>query len=172
MSWTGVSQLVAIDPGCLVSAVVFWDGERIEDAWIQENGIVLSTLRRLAESDPGIRTYIEDMSFQGKMAGKEVLDTAKWIGRFQEASRGELIPWRKVRAHHTGLSTAKDTQVVAVLKEKYGLPYTTEVYTPFGKKGQPLTPKKRQIPGVTAPLKADLWQAFALATFITEGGRT
>lgn len=161
-----MNRILAIDPGCDLSAWVVWDGERIHDCAKQPNREVLPFVKEFL----GL-VYVEGMSFMGSQAGASLLDTAFWAGRFYQAAKeADEIKRTSVKLFWTGSRTSNDSQVRAALIDRFGKPWTTELYIPTGKKGQPLKPKTRKVPGLTAPLANDTWQAFALATYVTEGG--
>lgn len=171
-------KLLAIDPGPAESAMVIWDGKRIWSAEIVENDILLKAIwgeEPLTIYDSGIGICrIEMISSYGMPVGADVFDTVVWIGRFYEAwqkkiGNGIALVYRHaVKNHHCNSHKAKDSNIRQVLIDKYGPPFTTEEYCPIGKKGQPLKPRKRRLPGLTSVLKEDTWQAFALATYYTE----
>lgn len=157
-------RLLAIDPGCDLSAWVVWDGERIHDCAKEENENVLALARGFVGP-----VYVEGMSYMRAEAGASMLGTAFWAGRFYQASADpQEVKRTEVKLHHTGRRTANDSDVRAALIDRFGRPYTTEVYTPTGKRGQPLKPRSRRAPGLTAPLSNDTWQAFALAVYATD----
>ena len=163
-------MILAIDPGSEVSALIHWDGEKIVSAEIVGNLAALTVCR-----SGRCPVYIEGMGFQNKMAGMEVIETAVWIGRFHQAAlcgerNSQIVKRREIVKFHTGIGTNGDAQVRAALIDKYGPPYTTEMHAPMGKRGKPLKERKRRVPGLTFPLTGHLWQAFALATMVTEGG--
>lgn len=145
----------AIDPGTTDSAYVLWDGAKILRAEIIPNTIALTELCR--KEWPGMTLAIEMVASYGMPVGREVFETVLWIGRFVEAwdSRktlpaARLIYRREIKMHHCGNMHAKDANVAQALRDKYG------------EKGT------KANPGVTYQLKSHLWQAFALATYVTE----
>lgn len=147
--------LIAIDPGTTESAVVAWDGNFIHEANISRNEDVAELLKlTLAEA-----IFIEGIASYGMAVGKEVFETCMWIGDFRRVwiGRGKgpasLIYRRDVKLHHCGSARAKDGNVIQALKDKYG------------EKGT------KAKPGTTYKLKSHLWQAFAIATMVTEQRR-
>lgn len=148
-------NLVAIDPGTIESAVVVWDGKSITHADILPNPQLLQNYCRSAGysfSD----LAIEMVASMGMPVGREVFETVLWIGRFVEAwnirrvNEARLIYRHEIKMHHCGNMHAKDANVAQALRDKYG------------EKGT------KKAPGVTYALKSHLWQAFALATYVTE----
>ena len=80
-----------------------------------------------------------------------IFDTVYWTGRFREAwgDKGffDRIPRMTVKMHLCHNSRAKDSNIRQALIDRFGAPGT----------------KKEQ--GLTYGLKADMWQAFALAVY-------
>jgi hypothetical protein len=145
--------VLAIDPGTDESACVLWDGGRLIAAFMCRNQDMRDKLLQ-AHYD---KCAIEMVACYGMAVGKSVFETCLWIGRFIEMSmdvgpdeQPELIYRRDVKLHHCQSARAKDANVRQALIDKYGEP---------GKKGNP---------GLTYGLKSHLWQAFAIATYITE----
>lgn len=153
-------SLVAIDPGTVESAVVVWDGKTILHAEILPNSKVLIEFCRNRGGPFNDHLAIEMVACYGMPVGKEVFETVLWIGKFVEAwdSRvaqnftfpAQLIYRRDIKHHHCGNMHAKDANVAQALRDKYG------------DKGT------KRSPGVTYGLKSHLWQAFALATYVSE----
>lgn len=138
-----MSNLLAIDPGPSRSAVVHWDGQRILFAEILDNHAALNLLTFSAT--PAV--YCERVESYGMAVGREVFETCFWTGRFWDRCKGSfhLVPRREVKLHLCGQTRAKDSNIIQALKDR------------FGDKGT------KKAPGLTYGLKADLWQAFALA---------
>ena len=168
---TVTEPVMAIDPGPTRSAFVLWNGEGIIRAGIEPNNDV-----RVWRLPFDGLLLIEWVSHRGwKAEHAEVYDMVRWIGRFQETQlaarqRGgcELVPRHEIKRWHCAGKAPKDSDVRAALIDKYGPPFYTQIVTPTGKKGQPLKARAKRFPGVTGPLSADMWQAFALATYWTE----
>jgi hypothetical protein len=145
-----VSFIRAIDPGTTQSAIVEWNGQLILRATIMPNQEVVKMLDWI---ETGGALVIEMVASYGMPVGKEVFETVRWIGRFEQAfapNPTRLIYRRDVKLHHCGSARAKDSNIRQALIDKYGPPGT------------------KKNPGVTYGLKADLWSAFALATFALE----
>jgi hypothetical protein len=148
--------IFAIDPGCMESAVVVWDGEKILDHYKMENHIVLKRLKYLAATTP---VYIEMIASYGMPVGAEVFDTCVWIGRFIQAlkeNRPEgmmtsspigTVFRKDIKMFLCGSSRAKDSNIRTALIDLYGKPGT------------------KKAPGVTYGLKNDTWAAFAVAVY-------
>lgn len=157
-----MSPIFAIDPGTFDSAFVVWDGTTIRDCDIIPNGKLLEFFPNAMNHHDCRSCAIEMVASYGMAVGKEVFETCVWIGRFaqcwdemltgagQTYSGARLIYRRDIKMHHCGNMHAKDANVAQALRDKYG------------EKGT------KKNPGVTYALKSHLWQAFALATYVTE----
>jgi len=141
-------SILAIDPGNEMSAFVIWDGEKILTHGKVENRQMVVTCNwskvKFVE--------IEMIASYGMAVGKEVFDTAFWVGRFfQSAESNEYMPTvglmyrREVKLNLCGTMKAKDSNIRQALIDRFGKPGT------------------KAAPGLTYGLKADTWQAFAIA---------
>jgi len=142
--------IVAIDPGNTVSAYLEWDGTCIHQHAIANNSEVIDYLRNA----PAHHLFIEKLACMGQVIGREVLDTAMWSGRFAQAWEDRGWDWAShsilrtdIKKHH---KAKNDKEIRAVMIQKYGDPGT------------------KKNPGLTYGCKSHLWQAFALATWVTE----
>jgi hypothetical protein len=150
-------KILAIDPGNEQSAYVVWDGERLRGFDLIPNELLRVRVQDHLRSQTDL-CVLEMIGHYGKgmPAGKTVFDTCVWIGRFGERygwDRTEVVLRATVKAHLCGSSKAKDGNVIRALKDRFGEP---------GKKKQP---------GLTYGLKADIWQAFAVAVTWMDGYR-
>ena len=144
-----MNTLIAIDPGTVQSAIVRWNGKEILGSCIVPNLTALAVLDGSTDDE----CSIEMVSSYGMPVGKEVFETVFWIGRFFEAWRVKRLHQpephrllrREVKMHICHDSRAKDGNVRQALIDRFGAPGT------------------KNAPGLTYGLKADLWQAFALA---------
>lgn len=146
--------VLAIDPGTNDSAYVVWTDGAIFAAGIEPNETLLRMLqfKEIGELDDTDVIAIEMVACYGMPVGKEVFQTCVWIGRFYEHCHPvpRLVFRSEVKLHHCHSARAKDANVSQALRDKYGAK---------GTKGNP---------GVTYGLRSHLWQAFAIATFISE----
>lgn len=78
-------KVFAIDPGNTKSAMCIIDAVTLKpiDACIKENEDLRSYIRRLSFRE-GDAAAIEMLQSYGNLIGKDVLETAVWIGRFYE----------------------------------------------------------------------------------------
>ena len=146
--------VLAIDPGPVESAYVLWrpSGELRADKL--SNAEVLARIEQYA---PLVDVAaIEMIASYGMAVGAEVFETCVWIGRFyacaeqHKAKDIRLIRRLAVKLHHCQTAKAKDSNIRQALIDKYGAPGT------------------KKNPGTTYGLAGDTWQAFALATCLTE----
>lgn len=146
--------VLALDPGSFQSAYVVWSDGAILAAGIEPNETLLRMLqfKEIADLDDVDVVAIEMVACYGMPVGKEVFDTCVWVGRFYEHCKPvpRLVFRAQVKLHHCGTVRAKDANVSQALRDKYGAKGT------------------KKNPGITYGLRSHLWQAFAIATFISE----
>lgn len=141
-------KILAIDPGSTQSAYLVWNGKKVEDAGKILNTELRDYLIRAAYKDLH-HLVIEKVTIYQR-ADNNIHDTILWTGRFIEAWTVDysLVTRSDVKSHLCpGLKGANDSTVIAALKDRFGRPSTK-------KNGPNLVYDK---------LKADEWQAFALA---------
>src|SRR5438309_8443003 len=72
----------------------------------------------------GEQLVIEWIESYGMPVGKEIFDTVRWVGRFQQAWRDpegvRFIPRRAVKLHLCNSPRAKDSNVRQALLDKFG----------------------------------------------------
>ncbi len=148
-------KIFAIDPGTLQSAYILWNGKNVLEKGIVNNALLLETIIPSLEMNLSI---IEMVASYGMPVGKEIFETVRWIGRFEEriltvgySKKVELVYRREVKLHHCHSAKAKDANIRQALVDKYGKPGT------------------KKNPGVTYGITKDMWSAFALATYKMEG---
>lgn len=149
--------ILGIDPGCVYSAFCFVD----EQYTPVQFGKILNTNFKdqvrtnvFNSSCAGIENIIP---FGGKV-GKEITDTCRWIGRFQEWLTGycfeekyvELVARKTIVTHLTGKSQGGDKQVRAALIDRFGNVGT------------------KKAPCFFYGFSNDVWSAFAVATYILD----
>lgn len=141
-----MKYLLAIDPGNIESAYVVWNGNIITDKAKISNWELLPLISGFG----GTHVVCERIASYGMPVGREVFETCFWSGRFwdQAVMNGlqySFVERRHVKLHLCGQARAKDSNIIQALKDR------------FGDKGT------KANPGLTYGLKADIWQAFALA---------
>lgn len=148
-------MILAIDPGDQLSAFVVYDGKRPVD-----HGKVPNVEMR---SRVGLGNYhvlvVEMIASYGMPVGAEVFETCVQIGRLQEIAESSGLPWhlvyrREVKLHMCGQARAKDSNVRQALIDKYG--------------GKAKAIGRKSSPGPLYGLKADEWQALAVAVTYSE----
>lgn len=128
--------IFAIDPGTYLSAYVILSGAQILQAayvnneYLQE---IFTDLYAAHDSGEDVRLYCEDITPRfGSPIGQETIDTAKWIGRFQEQcryygleliliSREEVIQQLKCKkTSPLHKRSGMDAQIRAKMEERWG----------------------------------------------------
>jgi len=151
MKLTPQPTLLAIDPGTSKSGWVSISAGQIVDAGVSDNAAILLKIQTMAPACIAIE-WIQSMGMQ---VGQEVFETCLWVGRFiQIAPKFTQIirvPRTQVKLHHCGSARAKDPNVSAALREKYG------------EKGT------KKEPGYFYLVSSHAWQAFAVGAYVMEG---
>lgn len=145
-------MILAIDPGTEKSAFVWYSAGRISDFGIVDNHQMIGILEQ--DSSPSIQVVIEMVASYGMAVGKEVFETVRWIGRFQQASiypdDVKFVYRKDVKIHLCGSMKAKDANIRQALLDKVG---------PQGTKKDP---------GPTYGISKDVWSALAVAVTYAE----
>jgi len=151
--------VLAIDPGNKVSAFVVWNSKtkKIYDKGIVENLQMLAIIESFQYHIEEL--LIEMIASYGMPVGAEVFETCIWISRYYQKSfdcygTPKLVYRKDIKMHHCLSNTAKDSNIIQALKDKYG------------DKGT------KKNPGIFYEFKDDIWQAFALASYWTEKNHT
>lgn len=162
--------VLAIDPGSEQSAWVLWDGERVQSHGREDNWTVRSRLTHGDWLFNPVRTArpdwiaLEWIASYGMPVGAEVFDTARWVGHFESIAlnneiRCSLEFRRSVKLHLCGQARAKDANIRQALIDRFG--------------GKEKAIGRKANPGPLFGLKADEWQALALAvTWMDLHGKT
>ena len=150
-------KVIAIDPGNKKSAMVIMDGETLKPLYMEmmENEELQRYIKCLhfEEQDRGA---IEMLQSYGNLIGRDVLETAVWIGRFYETLRRKLfIPPEYVfrmeeKMHICHSSKAGDSEIRRALIDRF---CQHDFRTGRGTKANP---------DFFAGIKADLWAAYAV----------
>lgn len=147
----GYMNILAIDPGPTKSAWVVYERGIPSDFGIHPNDDVAEDIkcpRFLRDID---LVVIEDISSYGLPVGRDIFVTCKWIGVFEYLAGydGRLIYRKDVKLHVCGSMRANDATIRQAIIDRYG-----------GKE-KAIGSKKRR--GPLYGIKADIWQALALA---------
>lgn len=138
--------ILAIDPGNVQSSYCWYDIKL-------DRPVAFSTIQNayslIAPCDSDL-VVIEKVACYGMAVGESVFETCVWTGRLIERFTQIRIPVKRlprmdVKMHLCKQARARDGNVIQALKDR------------FGEKG---TKKK---PGILYGIKADEWQALALA---------
>lgn len=152
-------RILAIDPGCDKSAYVIWD---TDNQVILHKGKVANDELLHVLTSPSLydTVVIEMIASYGMAVGKEVFETCIWIGKYTQVAQYEGAEVRRVlrqpiKLHHCNSNKANDSNVRAALIDKYGSPGTKKSPNPVYNDH-------------TVKMAADIWAAFALATYCSE----
>jgi hypothetical protein len=112
-------MILAIDPGTTESGWCYFDG-RVLDAGIWPNAQMLGFV---ATREGQAVLAIEMVASYGMAVGKEVFETVRWIGRFQQAWREpesvKLVYRQDVKLHLCKSVRAKDANIRQALIDRF-----------------------------------------------------
>ena len=149
----GMSIVLSIDPGTSLSAFVVLetDDYSIIDKCKVDNDVLIGMVRT------GYFDMLAIEGFQsfGMPVGKEVFDTAYYIGRLMQiaedlGSKVRMVYRSEVKMHHCHTMKAKDTNIRQALIDRFGAQGT------------------KKNPGKTYGISKDMWSALAIATFTAD----
>ena len=148
-------RILAIDPGPEKSAYVFWDPdlEAVVDKGMADNALLADSLESVQS-----QVAIEMLACFGMPVGKEVFQTALWIGQFiracskagSEFCSPRLIYRMDIKMHLCHSPRAKDSNIRQALLDR------------FGQQGT----KKNQ--GKLYGISKDIWSALAVAVYYAD----
>ncbi len=139
-------RVIAIDPGPKESALVAWDGERVNITRFSPNEGILSFLQEWDNRSRNLA--IEMIACYGMAVGAETFDTCVWIGRYLQSNlpaQTTLITRGEVKMHLCHTMKAKDANIRQALIDRFGAPGT------------------KKNPGPLYGVKKHLWAALAVA---------
>ncbi len=146
-------KILAVDPGPEKSAFIFWNPveEKILAGAIDANESILGQLGLFAQ---GV-LVIEMVACYGMPAGRELFETALWVGRFIQAAERLGMKWAKVYRKDVKLffcqsMRAKDSNIRQALIDRFGPPGT------------------KKAPGRLYGVRSHEWPALAVAVFFAE----
>lgn len=155
-------RILAIDPGERESAIVAigHDGE-IEMAWKETNKYCLDYVKDESHYGSMCTLAIEFAHARGMPASNNLFRTTLWAGRFLQAwltnygyIKPLLINRHDVKLHHCGQARAKDSNIRAAIIDRYG--------------GKEAAIGKKKTPGPLYGVRADEWQALAIALMVRD----
>lgn len=139
-------RIFAIDPGTTQSGWVLYDDGQVVDCGVNDNNDLLRWVQHGQRAD---LLAIEMIASYGMPVGREVFDTVRWIGRFQQAwsdpEAVRLVFRQQVNLELCKNPRAKDANVRQALLDRIG----------------PAGTKKK--PGPTYGVKSHAWAALGVA---------
>lgn len=157
-------RVIGLDPGNVYSAYCLIDGETLRPLEFGklENEVLRRYLREENSFDEQDRGAIEMVASYGMAVGREVFDTCRWIGRYEEILVRKLyvpptlIFRREEKLHICGDSRAKDANIRRALIDRFA---THDLKNGKGTKKEP---------DWFYGFSADVWAAYAVAITFTE----
>jgi hypothetical protein len=151
--------ILAVDPGSTQSGWVLLVAGQPVAHGLDHNHLVLDSLLTGAFPDDAVLA-VEMVASYGMPVGAEVFETCVWIGRFVQAwtQRPFRYVYRKdVKLHLTGQPRAKDANIRQALIDRWG--------------GKEAAVGCKAKPGPLYGIRADTWQALAVAVTAREVGK-
>ncbi len=118
------NKVIAIDPGPLVSGWVLYDmvEETVDQHGIEENNELIEIIEPHTNKWPMAQHLaIERFEARGMPLGESSIETIIWTGRFAQAWLAQVcwVRRREVKLHLCGTMRAKDSNVNAVLGDRF-----------------------------------------------------
>lgn len=118
-------MILAIDPGTTQSGWCYLESDRrVNSSGVSPNSQILNAISLAGILATADILAIEMVASYGMPVGREVFETVRWIGRFQQAWRDpeavRLVYRRDVKLHLCGSMKAKDANVWQSLLDKLG----------------------------------------------------
>lgn len=148
-------MIIGIDPGPVKSAYVLWNGEKVMEFGIVENGhLLLDILSRFPRFHGPPIIAIEKITSYGMSVGASVFETVFWTGRFCQAwpSIWRRISRMDVKMHFCRSARAKDSNIRQALIDRF----------------EPDLKPKCRPKGVLKGVSKDCWQALAVAVYFRD----
>lgn len=165
-------KCLAIDPGNIMSAYIVWDGATVYDRGKIPNKDIFAILSRWKKEVDVL--VIEQIAFQGGMAGQTVFDTCRWIGKFEREweiiTKGKdikLVSRSTVKSHHKILKLNPRTKIDKLYCAKNDSEVRKALINRFGAPGTKKSPNL-----VTYGIVNDIWSAFAIAVYWVDINQT
>lgn len=144
--------ILALDPGPSQTGWCLYAEGKVIGSGVEDNSQMLKHLGEY--KPPAVRLAIEMIASYGMAVGKDVFETVRWIGRYQQAwfePEGVVLVYRKdVKMHLCQSPRAKDANIRQALIDRLG---------PQGTKKEP---------GPTYGVKSHAWAALAVAVTAEE----
>ena len=147
-----MTTVIGIDPGNTQSAYCILEGTKIVEARKVPNYDMLFQIESWKTKPFYLAPIaIEMIQAMGMAVGREVFETCRWVGRFEECWRWcggtafKTIYRSEVKMHWCNSVRAKDKNIRQSLIDAYGKPRT------------------KKNPGPTYGLAGDCWSALAVA---------
>ena len=116
-------MLLAVDPGTTQSGWCVFDGEQVIHSGVMPNAEMLQYVKRHHFEVNGYQLAVEMVASYGMAVGKEVFETVRWIGRFQQAwyapEAVKLVYRKDVKMHLCGSPRAKDANIRQALIDMF-----------------------------------------------------
>lgn len=155
-------RIIGIDPGTEQAAMVRTVDGKLQSVWIGEPSALGYVLSIWAQDLSSIA--IEGIESFGQVIGQSTIDTARWIGRYEQIALAagapvvHVIPRSQIKLTIAGSRRANDQAIRQCILDRFGGERKTVVGT------------KKQ-PGPLFGISGHAWQALAVALTAEEIAR-
>ena len=147
-------KIIALDPGTTETGWCVYEDGKVTKCGINTNQEMLRAIANFGMHPAPHLLAIEWIEAMGMAVGREVFETCRWVGRFQQACGNpdavRFVTRREVKLHLCGNMRAKDPNIRQALLDKLG---------PVGTKKEP---------GPCFGVKSHIWSALAVAVTAAE----
>ncbi len=150
-------MIIGLDPGTTETGCVLLDGYKPIYSGVMPNANVIPWMQTFGRATTLACEWVQSY---GMPVGKEVFDTVRWIGRFQQAWHTPdavvFLPRKAVCLHICNSPRANDATIRQALIDRYG--------------GKGAAVGRKANPGPLHGIKSHAWQALAVALTAYDGG--
>lgn len=145
--------ILAVDPGTSLSGYLVMDTDTYEI--IDKGKVENDVLTGMVKTGYFDMLAIEGFQSFGMPVGKEVFDTAYYIGRLLQiaedlGSKTRMVYRSDIKMHHCHTLMAKDANIRQVMLDRFGAQGT------------------KKSPGKTYGISKDIWSALAIAAYVAD----
>ena len=151
-----MSTVLAIDPGTTLSAYVCFESDT--ETILAKGKIPNAELVSIVQTTEADKVVVEHFQCMGMSVGKEVFETAYWIGELRRICKDRKLCFvpvmrNQIKLHHCMSVRAKDPNIRQALIDRFGAVGT------------------KKHPGPLYGVSADIWSALAIAVFESDRSR-
>ncbi|WP_198320784.1 hypothetical protein [Azohydromonas aeria] len=119
-----MTAILALDPGTEQTGFCLLDGRRVLESGVLPNDRMLALVSCYGRGAQVASCAIEMVASYGMPVGREVFETVRWVGRFQQAWRDpeavRLVYRAEVKSHLCRSQKATDATIWQALVDLFG----------------------------------------------------